>query len=571
MALDRLLKDPLYGFMGVSLRRDNLSLAEGDMARALNADMHTQPGVLLLRKGSAHLHGEALSAAVRQVARHNGALYQVAGTHLYREFLDILSGLQPGHIVSLASYRPLNDTTSWTFIAQGAVMRKDDGVTVHVWGIEPPAVAPILAVGAAGSLTGDYKAVYTYARVVSGRVAHESNPSPAPGATALTADTLSVGVIASTDPQVTHIRVYRTIADGTLYLFDQEVDNLAAIINSSKADTALGAAVDHDNDVPPPLGYVAEYQSHFFGVQDATHPDYLWYARRFQPESWPSDQFLRIGTDDDPLQAIVRMAGFLGVFSLRSKYRVSGNASSGFAWAEALNTRGTLAPQAILATSTGVLFWAKDGIFVTNFLQADQELSKTIAPLFEPGTHNDYAAIDWDKAHSFSLSEYKRRLYAGYTDVEGHRLIAVYSQDTGQWYHYQQPCSTLYYDESTDQLLMGTSTGFVAVLEVGSSDDGAVVSMDAQTRTLSGVDRMVRKTFQYLKLDVAAANTTGGTVTLRIDGAVVQAIPVTSTSRTTLRGPIRLRDTQGYSWELIISGGVNLYGAQVLYSPLEDA
>lgn len=570
MALDKLAKDPLYNFVGVNLRKDNLSLADGDMARAVNYDLHLKPGVLILRKGHKRLHVEAFNNPVRQVARHNGQLYHVAGSTLYRNFLSALTDLDTARIVSMAAYRPLNDTTSWTFLAQRETMQKDNGSTMRLWGIRRPSIDPVAAVGSAGSLTGSYRAKYTYARVVGSAVAHESNPSTPSNAVSLTSDEMNVDVTASPDDQVTHIRLYRTQAGGSLYLFDQMVANTTATLTSTQADTALGAAVEDDNDLPPQLAYVAEYQSHFFGVGDPDHLDYLWYAKRFRPEAWPDDQFLRIGADDDPLQVPVRMAGFLGVFSRKSKYRVSGNAASGFAWAEALNTRGTMCPHAIVATSSGVLFWARDGIFLTNFLQVDQELSRAIAPLFESGTHNGYEAINWNMTGDFSLAEYKRRLYAGYRDVSGTRMIAVYSQDTGQWYHYQHPCRTLYYDETEDQLLMGTNTGYVAVIEVGASDNEAPISGNAQTRTMSGIDRFVRKNFAFLKLDCEAVGD-GGTVKLYIDDTLIQTVSVTAQTRTTLRRPIRLTDVQGYGWHLVITGSVQMYGATMLYSVFEEA
>ena len=171
-------------------------------------------------------------------------------------------------------------------------MRKDDGTNTRSWGISAPSAAPTTAIGAAGSLSGAYFSAYTYARVVGSSVAHESNPSPNGTTRTLSSQTLDTTVVASTDPDVTNIRLYRTIAGGSSLLFDQQVANAGATINSTQADTSLGTAVETDNNVPNNMSWVAEFQSHVWGCRDSSNPHYLWYSKRFRPESFPLSQFL---------------------------------------------------------------------------------------------------------------------------------------------------------------------------------------------------------------------------------------------------------------------------------------
>ena len=44
-------RDTLEDFLGVNLRRDRLNLADTEVAKAINADFHRQPGTALLRLG----------------------------------------------------------------------------------------------------------------------------------------------------------------------------------------------------------------------------------------------------------------------------------------------------------------------------------------------------------------------------------------------------------------------------------------------------------------------------------------------------------------------------------------
>ena len=210
---------------------------------------------------------------------------------------------------------------------------------------------------------------------------------------------------------------------------------------------------------------MVEFQSHLFGCRDAGNPHYLWYSKRFRPESFPSDQFLELGNPDDPLQCAVKLSGLLGVFSRDTKHRVFGNITTGFTHLEALSSRGTPAPNAVLVTSRGAVFPARDGIFLTNFVQADIELSQAIEPIFHDETINDYAPIDWSKALEMSMAEYKGRIYWGFVDTMGQRLLAVGSRDTQQWYFYTHPVRSLLYEEDVDDLAMGATDGMVYILE----------------------------------------------------------------------------------------------------------
>src|SRR5437899_6253556 len=201
------------GFLGVNLRRDRVSLADQDVARAINADLHTQPGALVLRLGRTALFSPAMTdLIVRRLSRINNVRYQIAGQSLYRNGTNILNGLlSPNLVTTLAPYRPFNDTAIWAFIADDSGMRKDNGTTLYNWGIAAPTLAPVVSATAGGSLTGAYQARFTYIRKVAGALVAESNPSPASSAVTLSTQALSISSpIAPTDPQVTHYRLYPT-------------------------------------------------------------------------------------------------------------------------------------------------------------------------------------------------------------------------------------------------------------------------------------------------------------------------------------------------------------------------
>lgn len=531
------IREKLRGFNGVNLRRDRLSLVDEDLAVALNVDLHTRPGTILLRAGKSKQFSTALSSvAIRRLFKRALTRYQVAGTTLFRDQSSILTGLSGNLFTTLLNARPLNDTSTWTFIADDAVMRKDDGSNVRNWGISPPLATPTIAVGDGTGLTGDYIANYTYVRDVGGTTIHESNAPTSPSAVTLANEDLDIDVVASTDAQVSYINIYRTAAGGSSLLFDQQVANTTATITSSQADSALGTAIETDNDVPNAMSWITEFQGHVFGCRDASNPHYLWWSKRFQPEAFPASNFIELGNPSDPLQCAISLTGFLGVLSRLTKYRVFGNVTSGFTFLEALSSRGTPAPDAVIKTERGCVFPARDGIWLTNFINPDVELSQAIEGLFNGETINDYAPIDWDKTSEMSMAYWKNRLYFGYMDTDGARNMAVYSSDTQRWYFFDHPVKALYVEEDVDQLVAGhPGQGLVYILEDSASTESRTATIETAER--AGGDDSIRKRFDYARIDASGT----WTVQLYVDGTLRHTFTVSGDrSRQLVRLPAGL-------------------------------
>jgi hypothetical protein len=561
------------GFLGVNLRQERASLADEDVATAINADLHSFPGVLVVRAGRTAQFASALAGAIRRLARVNSVRYQVAGQALFRNQVSILTALHPNLMTTLLPFRPLNDTTLWTFIADDALMRKDDGTNLRTWGIAAPTTAPSVVAGAAGSLTGTYSVKYTYVRKVGSSVAHESNPSPVSGDVTLSSQALSVSsLVDSTDPQVTHKRIYRTLAGGTTWLYDQEVAQGTLTATSSQADTALGTAVETDNDPPPEASWAAEFGGTVLLCRDADNPHYLWYTKRFRPESVPTGNFLEIGNPDDPLQCAIPLAGLVGVFSRLTKYRVTGNATSGFVAEQALSRRGTPAPLAAIATEQGIAFVARDGIFLTNLIAADQELSAKIAGLFFGEDINGISRINWAAAETMSAAMWKGRLYMALPTGSNTSpdLLAVYSSQTRNWYFYDHACRSLAVEEDLDDLVAGFADGITYILEDGASDAGTGISLDAETKDYFGQSLDTRKLFIFFRVDTDVLS---GTLTadFYVDGALKRSVSITGT-RTKRLLPLP-EATMGYSWRVRFrytgTERAKVYGAAALWLPLE--
>jgi hypothetical protein len=651
-------RQEVHGFLGVNLRKDRTSLADEEMARAINGDLHAQTGTLVVRLPRSPLFSPALAdLVIRRLARVNNARYQVAGVSLYRDQVKIIDGLlSPNLVTTITPFRPLLDTTIWALIADDAIMRKASTTVVRNWGLVAPTIAPTVGVAPqAGVLTGDYHVVYTFIRFDGTAVAAESNPSPTSATVTLSAGSISITVnTTALDPQVNGIGIYRTVADGTLHLLDSrlpypttsayggtfqweaagaaaagnglvfvntfeiEFDFVATQTWEDTADTtgenvsedplgrhgtylweialgyvttqtvrwnfasilpdnSLGAEVERDNDPPPLASWATEFQGHVFLTRDAANPDRLWWSKRFRPESVPVDNFLTIGTPDDPLQCAVSLSGLLAVLTRKTKYRVSGSSTSGFNAQEALTSRGTIAPMAALATEFGLVFAAQDGVFRTNVISEDEELSKDIEPLFFGEEVNGFQPINFDAAMTIAAAYHKGRYFLSLPTGTNTTpdLLAVYSRMTQKWYFFDHPARSLYSERDTNLLLAGFTDGLVYVLEDGTSttgDGGQNITIDWQTKDYFGGSLSIRKLFQWAKVDV---DTLGEPVTaeLYIDGVLKRTTTITGTrTKNLIAYP---GGTIGYTWRirLIYSGKkrIRWSGSEAVWAPLEAA
>ncbi|MBI3937141.1 MAG: hypothetical protein HY323_09205 [Betaproteobacteria bacterium] len=643
----------IKGFLGVNLRRERLDLADEELAKAINADLHTQPGAIVVRLGRSKQFSTALTdLAIRRLARINGKRYQVAGQSLYRDQTRILNGLLSANLfTTLMPFRPLNDTTTWAFIADDAIMRKDNGTTVHLWGIAVPSVAPTILIGlTSGSLSGSFTVRVTGVRFDGAKVAHEGNPTVASASVTVASEVIAIGDLIHADPQVNGTGIYRTVNGGASHLLDlraaypvtsqtgvtlpleaggkgtglqfqwsiplgsisvgrawgsqdweptgegnsedaagRRATHLWEITDayvttqtkrwaygSITADSALGAAVETDNDVPPLASWVTAFQEHAFLCRDAANPHYLWWSKRFRPESMPLTQFLEIGNPDDPLQCALPLAGMLGAFTRLTKYRVLGNATSGFTSMEAISRRGTPAAAAAITTEHAILFLARDGIFRTNLLSPDDELSELIAPLFFGETVNGISPINWAAISTAGAAYWKGRYYTslplGTATVPIH--LAVYSFDTKRFYFFDHPCRSLFTEEATDTLTAGFTDGFVYILEDGAADGdaGGAIILDAETKNYSGGMDTLRKMPLWLRVD---ADTQGETlsVELYVDDTLRRTA---SLSGLRTKALIPFPDgSLGYSWRARFrytgKKRVRIYGVSALWLPLEAA
>ena len=152
---------------------------------------------------------------------------------------------------------------------------------------------PVVEVAGSGDFSGTYK----YRVAFVNKYGFVSNAGPASSAvTASDNGQLNLTRIPlSADPQVIKRRLYRTVANGSVYLFlDEIADNITTEYIDLIPDGSLGnetppLAGDFslDNSPPPKGGIVAQWKRTVFIAGDPQNPESLYFSDDDQPESFP--------------------------------------------------------------------------------------------------------------------------------------------------------------------------------------------------------------------------------------------------------------------------------------------
>jgi len=182
-----------------------------------------EAGKSITRDGSAKLNTTAVDTDIWWIEEQGGSRFTFAGTQIYEDESSIATGLTSAQWAAI-KYNAYNDTTDNVFALNGTDRKRIESSVAYEWGIAAPTTAPTVSSGSGSGLTGQYNAKYTYVRKVGAVSVAESNPSDAATTAAvLNNQSLSVEITQPTDTQVTHIRLYRTLADGAVYFLDSEV------------------------------------------------------------------------------------------------------------------------------------------------------------------------------------------------------------------------------------------------------------------------------------------------------------------------------------------------------------
>lgn len=182
--------------------------------------------------------------------------------------------------------------------------------------------------------------------------------------------TFSAAVLAELDAVWDKIRVYRTTANGSSFLFDVDV---TGSFTDTTADGGLGATAIDSGYIKPPGGRAGvEYLGRLWLVTE-TDPTLVYYSEAGLPDRWKAANVLRISqrTGDLPI-GFVKTHGRLYAITERGLFLLVGDDPTAMSWIEYEGAQGGEAGRAaVVVGGLSYVFNARIGIY--RFLGAGVE------------------------------------------------------------------------------------------------------------------------------------------------------------------------------------------------------
>lgn len=600
---------------------DQNSSNSGAMTRCKNLRINQQ-GIAKTRDGSTKLNTTAISS-VNWLEVQGGTRYAFGGGSIYENESSIASGLTDSQWCSI-KYNAFNDTTQEVFAFNGTDRKRISGSTVSEWGIAAPADAPTFVTGQGDTLTGEYNAKYTYVRKVGSVVVAESNPSPEGISKVIASGSLSVSLTQPTDSQVTHIRLYRTVAGGALYLYDQEVpiglytygytydweatdayfdgtgwnftvtdpvrltENTYSweersidlsttvshgtytepfgTIDSVQDDSELGDEVSTDHDRPPLGSFI--FGPAYDGTCFILYSNLLYYCKPKQPEYWPATYYIEVSTPQFPLKTGVFHNGQPYVCSANEIYYIQGTGNGTFFPLPMKAKTGAQSIQgAVSVDGKGIFHTGPDGIYLFGS-GADTKITEdSFEPIFRGEDTNGIPGVaDMSTSWLFGSGNY---IYFGYRS-SGYRyptniLVTNLNTNRTSYYNYNDgnavEIRAIRADETNKRIVIGDNLGYVRVIESTSYTDDSGAAISFDLQS-KDYQLQTRKHFpRWVKYDVDASSSTSCTGELIVDGSSYQTHTITG-NRDTRRRLTGVGNGNRAAIRISGSGPVSIYAAE---------
>jgi hypothetical protein len=498
-------------------------------------------GIARTRPGSIKLNAAApLAGPPREIVEMAGNRYEVAGGNIYMNETLIASGLVDAPTGSLL-YKSYTSNNNSVFLADGTDRKRVTGNAVAEWGIDAPTVAPTVGVGAGTDLTGVYYAWYSYVRKEGSSVVCESNPSPQSGSQSLTNQSLAVTCTAPVDPQVTHIRLYRSVAAGNSPYVDQDVALPTVIIDTSTADTALGTGPDWDH-YRPPLGGSLVIGPTYNGYCFMAVGNLLYFCRAKMPEYWPQTYYIEVGSPQFPIIGMVFWGGYLYCLTGNEMWMIMGTGYQSFFPVPVKSASGLKSRRGLDGIKGyGVPHLGPEGIYLYTGIDDMKITEKNFGPVFRGLTVGSVPGLDVTQLAQDIIFFHEGKIWFGYCSIGASfpDNWLVTNHVTGKTVHYQfgQQFTVLARDNTNNRLLAGDVNGYVWEINKVSQIDDNGVAIPWQVESKSYADQLYKYFPRYAKYDVSLddPSTTGVTGNILLDDAIVQSHAITVSRNTSYR------------------------------------
>jgi hypothetical protein len=208
---------------------------------------------------------------------------------------------------------------------------------------------------------------------------------------------------------------------------------------------------------------------------DPNNPHFLYYSITYQPETFPVEQYLEIGTPDAPIMALIELSGLLFVFTTKRVYEILG-AGSAVPTVIPTGVKHGMAAQFAWCVAEGVIYYLSyDGIYAFQGGQSTY-MTEPVEWIWTGKNFGPVQAINTSQKSQVVMAYWNHEIYCRYVDQSGnsHRLIS--NETYGyRWRNDDQSAgniTAMYFAEDTGALYVGKDDGMVYQDRINDFDSG---------------------------------------------------------------------------------------------------
>jgi hypothetical protein len=208
---------------------------------------------------------------------------------------------------------------------------------------------------------------------------------------------------------------------------------------------------------------------------DPNNPHVLYYSTTFQPETFPVENSLEIGTPDAPIMALIELQGLLFVFTTKRVYEILG-AGSAVPTVIPTGVKHGMAAQFAWCAAEGVIYYLSyDGIYAFQGGQSTY-MTEPVEWIWTGKNFGPVPAINLTQKSQVVMAYWNHEIYCRYIDQSGesHRLISheVYSYRWRNDDQFAGNITAMYFAEDTGALYVGKDDGMVYQDRINDFDSG---------------------------------------------------------------------------------------------------
>ena len=248
-----------------------------------------------------------------------------------------------------------------------------------------------------------------------------------------------------------------------------EQTRITSIINGSQFTAylqlphAVGDPVTVSTRPNTPMRLAAIAFDRLWLAGDPNNPNLLYYSQQYNPETFPVENFIEIGTPSDPIMAAVAHRGLLYVFTQRKVYEVVA-INTGVPIAIDLGVAHGLAYSFAWTRVEGlIVYLSQDGVYAfdggqSQYISEQIEWlfqNRSLGPLLPLSSPGNAVYTSYPAANEPVMAFYENEVFLAYTDTQGNRRRLIYHMIYRRWRPDTVQATAMLPQSDRNQLLIG--------------------------------------------------------------------------------------------------------------------